>query len=64
MEGDGLSPPSQAGFRKGMGTVDNIYVLNYLINREIGKDKGKMLLFVDLKAAFDSVDRKTLFECM
>jgi len=25
--------PSQTGFRKGMGTLDSIFVLNYLINR-------------------------------
>lgn len=24
---------AESGFRKGMGTIDNIYVLNYLINR-------------------------------
>lgn len=28
----GLLPPNQTGFRK-MGTIDNIYTLNYLINR-------------------------------
>ncbi|CAD6207995.1 GSCOCG00010271001-RA-CDS, partial [Cotesia congregata] len=46
-------------------TIDNIYALNYLINREIHKEKGKlMVLFVDFKAAFDSVDRTELIEGM
>lgn len=43
--------------------MDNIYALNYLINRQIDRGKGKMIiLFVDLKAAFDSVDRGLLTE--
>ena len=33
---------TQFGFRKGRGTVDCIYILNYLINREIGKKSGKL----------------------
>lgn len=33
-----MLPPSQAGFRKGMRTIDNIYVLSYLLNREVRKD--------------------------
>nr|XP_046472570.1 uncharacterized protein LOC124214348 [Neodiprion pinetum] len=58
-------PHNQTGFRKGMGTIDNVYVLNYLINRQVGRDKGKMVaFFVDLKAAFDSVDRKVMWETM
>ncbi|CAK9832677.1 Retrovirus-related Pol polyprotein from type-1 retrotransposable element R2 (Fragment) [Anthophora retusa] len=60
-----MIPPNQTGFRKGVGTIDNIYVLNYLINRQIAKKRGKMLvLFVDLKAAFDSVDREILIGSM
>lgn len=35
VEGKGIIPPNQTGFRKGMGTIDNIYVLNYMINRQI-----------------------------
>jgi len=48
-----------------MGTIDNIYALNYLINRQIRKKKGNITaMFVDLKAAFDSVDRKILVHTM
>jgi len=41
VEGKGLIPSIQMGFRKGMGMIDNIYTLNYLINRQIGKKEGK-----------------------
>jgi len=48
-----------------MGTIDNIYALIYLINRQIGKKKEKMTaMFVDLKDAFDSVDRRILVNTM
>jgi len=40
------------------------YVINYLINRQLGKGKGVTALFVDLKAAFDTVDRRVLVESM
>lgn len=54
----GLLPESQAGFRRVRKTIDNIYVLNYLISREIAKKKGKMIvLYVYFKAALYSVDR-------
>lgn len=44
-------------FRKGMGTIYNGYVLNYMVNRRL-EGKGKLVgLFVDLKAAFDTVNR-------
>jgi len=44
-----------------MGTLDNVYALNYLVNRQIGQKGGKLVeLFIDLKAAFDSVDRRVL----
>jgi len=59
-EGDRI-PQNQTGFRKGMVTIDNIYVLNYLANRHISKEKGKLVaISVDLRAAFDMVDREVL----
>jgi len=60
-----LLPKNQAGFRRGMETMDQSYVLNYLINRQIGREKGEMIvLFVDLKAALDSVNRDVLMRAM
>lgn len=42
IEGKGMTPHNQIGFRKGMGTVDNIYMLNFLINRQLGKKGGEI----------------------
>lgn len=65
VEKKGLFPQNQTGFRKGLGTIDDIYVLNYLVNRQLSRWKGKLVaFFIDLKAAFDSVDRKILVEAM
>lgn len=44
--------------------IDQIFVLNYLINRRVAKRNGKMVLFIDMKAAFASVDRNSLMESM
>ena len=45
--------------------MDNVYVLNYLVNRQVVRKERKMLvLFIDLKAAFDSVDRGVLIRTM
>lgn len=42
--------------------MDHIYALNYLI--KLGKEKGMFALFIDLKAAFDSMDRGILVAAM
>jgi len=61
-----LIPPNQTDFRRDKETgKDNIFVLNYLINRQIARKEGKVIaLFVDLRAAFDSVDREELVKAM
>lgn len=42
----------KAGFRKGRATLNNIYILNYLVRRaKTGKKKLYSILLVDLKAA-------------
>lgn len=63
----GMTPISQAGFRKGKSTLDNIFVLNHIIQRKgVNKKKSPKVyaLFIDLKAAFDNVDRKILWKVM
>jgi len=48
-----------------MDTIDNIFTLNYFINRQIGRKGGKLIaVFVDLKATFDSVDRGILLRAL
>lgn len=45
--------------------MDNIYLLNYMLGREIAKRGGKLIIcFVDLKAAFDMVDREKMREAL
>lgn len=65
VEWKGIVPDNQTGFRKGLGVMDNIYVINYLINRQVERKKGKLIaMFVDLEAAFDSVNREVLIRVM
>lgn len=53
----------QFGFRKERGVMDAVYVLNHVVDRELGKKRGKVFAcFADLRAAFDRVDRKILKE--
>lgn len=62
VERKGILPESQGGFRRGRGTIDNIFVLDHLVQREKKeKDKKIFAAFIDLKAAFDNVDRKKLW---
>ena len=55
---------SQAGFRSGRGTMDNIFVLRQLLQRrhEFGKDTA--IAYLDFSAAFDSVDRESLWQIL
>lgn len=61
VERKGLLPETQNGFRKNRSVIDNVYILQHAIEREIIKPKGKLFaLFVDISAAFDTVNRKIL----
>jgi len=65
IEGKGSLPETQASFRKRRGSMDNVRILQQVINKEISKKRGKMYgFFIDLKAAFDKVDRKILWRAM
>lgn len=64
MEEKGVIQETQAGFRRGRGTMDNVYVLQHVIKKKVQK-KGRIFgFFMDLKAAFDKVDRKELWKGM
>lgn len=52
---------AQAGFRKGMGTVDNIFVLHGLIKHFVNEGKRLYAAFIDFTKAFDYVVRDNLW---
>ncbi|XP_018343269.1 PREDICTED: uncharacterized protein LOC108749206 [Trachymyrmex septentrionalis] len=53
---------TQAGFRKGRGTIENIKILKHLVGRRLKEKKKVWAFFMDLKGAFDKIDRKVLWE--
>ena len=52
---------AQSGFRKGMSTVDNCFVLQSLISHCLNTNKKLYAAFVDFKKAFDYVVRDVLW---
>ena len=52
---------AQAGFRKGMGTIDNIFILHSLISHCVNEKKMLFSAFIDFKKAFDFVVRDVLW---
>lgn len=45
MEEKRMLPDSQAGFRRGRGTMDNVYVLNCVVNKELQEERGEVDAF-------------------
>lgn len=55
----------QFSLRTGRGTTNAIFTLNYIVNKELSKNKDKIFaFFADLKVAFDRVDRAKLGEML
>ena len=53
---------AQAGFRKEYCTIDNCFVIHTAISKALRSPRGKLYAaFIDLKAAFDNIDRNILF---
>ena len=52
---------AQAGFRKGMSTVDNAFILHGLISHMLTQGKKLFCVFVDFIKAFDYVVRDNLW---
>ncbi|XP_043475941.1 uncharacterized protein LOC122507345 [Leptopilina heterotoma] len=43
VERNGEIPHNQAAFRTGMGTMDHVYTLNYVVNRHLREKVGKLM---------------------
>ena len=52
---------AQAGFRKHMGTIDNIFVLHGVINHLLNENKKLYAAFIDFTKAFDYVVRENMW---
>lgn len=52
MEEREMLPDGQVEFRRGRGTINNIYVLNCVVNRELQQEGGGVYaFFVDLRTS-------------
>ncbi|KER29020.1 hypothetical protein T265_04308 [Opisthorchis viverrini] len=53
---------NQAGFRPARGCIDHIFTLRLILEQRHCFQQPTMVVFLDLKAAFDSVDRQALWQ--
>lgn len=60
LEHNDIICPEQIGFRKGARTSDHIFSLKTVIDKYFRKNKYVFVCFVDLKKAFDTVNRHAL----
>jgi hypothetical protein len=56
--------PYQAGFRRGMSTTDQIFCIRQIIQKSFEMNTETDHLFIDFKAAYDSIDREQLWTLM
>ena len=54
----------QAGFRPGRGCIDHIFKLHQHLEHRNTFHRSTIVMFLDLKATFDSVNREALFHCI
>lgn len=60
-----LLPENQCGFRKERSNLENVFILSHLVQREKKKKEDKVYaVFIDLKTAFDKVDREILWRTL
>ncbi|TNN12042.1 hypothetical protein EWB00_004119, partial [Schistosoma japonicum] len=55
---------NQAGFRPGRGCIDHIFTIRQVLEHRHAYRRPPMVVCLDLKAAFDSVDREVLWQCL
>jgi hypothetical protein len=54
----------QAGFREGFSTVDQVFILNEIINRQKKRKKKWICAFLDIKRAYDVVWRAAMWKIL
>ena len=55
---------NQNGFRRGRSTLSQILCLRRLLEESQASNRDLAMVFVDFSKAFDSVDRKKMFEIL
>jgi hypothetical protein len=61
---DEKTAETQAGFRPGRGTIEQILFLRQVLERRCEHKKETVMAFLDFSAAFDSVDRSMLWDLL
>lgn len=54
----------QAAFMPGRQTNDNICIIRNIIERSLQSGEETILAFIDLRAAFDSIEREVVWNCL
>ena len=58
----GLLPEEQAGFRESYSTVDDIFSLYAMVQKQFSKNQKLYVAFIDYRKCFDSINRQALFK--
>ncbi|KAL1447130.1 hypothetical protein WDU94_003603, partial [Cyamophila willieti] len=62
-EKNNIFPEEQAGFRKGRGCTDQIFILNAVVQLRLSEPRQKLYAcFVDFKACFPSISHKIMWQ--
>lgn len=61
---DARTREQQAGFRPGRGCIDQIFTLRQVFEKREAFRKPFVVLFIDFKAAFDSVHRESIWKLL
>ncbi|CAH8657151.1 unnamed protein product [Dicrocoelium dendriticum] len=61
---ESLQREEQAGFRPGRGCIDQIFTLRQILELRHVYQRPTIAVFLVIRAAFDSVDRTVLWQCL
>ena len=61
---DSILRTNQAGFRKGRSCTDQIHTIRRILEGAMDKQLPIYITFIDFKKAFDSIERKTMFNIL